>query len=80
MKLTFGSSGNFFRQIQQGAPFEIFFSADEQFVLILRIRVLPVDEGALYALGRIVIIAPHGSPLKADGTLADLKAPLSEAG
>jgi len=29
--LTFGSSGNFFRQIQQGGPFQMFLSADEQF-------------------------------------------------
>ena len=35
VKLTFGSSGNFFRQIQEGAPFEMYMSADEQFVLDL---------------------------------------------
>ena len=75
--LTFGCSGNFFRQIQQGGPFQMFLSADEQFVFDLTAEGLTVDDGALYAVGRIVIIAPHGSPLKADSTLAGLKAALA---
>jgi molybdate transport system substrate-binding protein len=76
--LTFGSSGNFFRQIQQNGPFQMFFSADEQFVFDLAAKGLTVDDGTLYAVGRIVIIAPHGSPLKTDGSLADLKAALAD--
>jgi molybdate transport system substrate-binding protein len=78
VKLTFGSSGNFFRQIQQGAPFQMFLSADEQFVFDLADKGFTVDRGALYAVGRIVIITPHGSALKADGMLADLKAGLAD--
>lgn len=72
VQLTFGSSGNFFRQIQQGAPFEMYLSADEKFVFNLAAAGLTVDEGALYAIGRIALIVPHNSPLKADGTLRDL--------
>ena len=78
VKLAFGSSGNFFRQIQQGAPFQMFLSADEQFVLDLAAKGLTVGDGTLYARGHIVIIAPHGSPLKVDGELADLKAALAD--
>jgi molybdate transport system substrate-binding protein len=78
VKLTFGSSGNFYRQIQQGAPFRMFLSADEKFVLDLAKAGLAENDGSLYAVGRIVIMVPHGSPLKADGTLADLKAAVAD--
>lgn len=78
VKLSFGSSGNFARQVRQGAPFELFFSADEQYVLDLARDGFTRDQGELYAVGRIVIIAPHGSPLKADGSLADLRAALAD--
>ena len=78
VKLSFGSSGNFARQIRQGAPFELFFSADEDFVFDLARDGLTRDRGELYAIGRIVIIVPHGSPLKPDGSLADLRAALAD--
>jgi molybdate transport system substrate-binding protein len=77
VKLAFGSSGNIFRQIQQDAPFQMFLSADEQFVFDLAAKGLTVDDGALYAIGRIVIIAPHGSPLEIDGDLTGLKTALA---
>src|SRR5688500_19525719 len=35
VELAFGSSGNFVRQIRQGAPFQMFLSADEEFVRTL---------------------------------------------
>ena len=78
VKLAFGSSGNFFRQIQQGGPFQMFLSADEQFVLDLAAKGLTVGDGTLYARGHIVVIAPLGSPLKVDGELAGLKAALAD--
>jgi molybdate transport system substrate-binding protein len=77
VKLSFGSSGNYARQIRQGAPFDIFFSADEQFVFDLARDGFTRDRGVLYAIGRIVIIVPHGSPLKADGSFSDLRAALA---
>lgn len=78
IRLTFGSSGNFFRQIHEGAPFEMYLSADENFVLELARAGLARDDGALYAVGRIAIMVPHGSPLRPDGTLADLKAAVAD--
>ncbi len=78
MRLVFGSSGNLFAQIQQGAPFELFMSADEDFVFRLAEAGLTEDRGELYAIGRIVLKVPTGSPLKADGTLEDLRAALAD--
>ncbi len=78
VRLTFGSSGDFSRQIRQGAPFQMFLSADEQFVLDLAATGFTVDDGLLYAVGHLAIMVPTGSPLKADGTLADLKAALDD--
>ena len=73
VRITPGSSGNFARQIQQGAPFEMFLSADEDYVEQLAKAGLTRDRGALYAIGRIVLLLPRNSPLKADGALEDLR-------
>lgn len=78
IKLTFGSSGNFATQIQEGAPFQLFLSADEQYVTKIAAAGLTDGEGALYAIGRIGLFAPTGSPLKVDGELKDLGAALKD--
>jgi molybdate transport system substrate-binding protein len=78
VRLSFGSSGNFAQQIRQGAPFELYLSADESYVRGLAEDGFTRDEGALYAVGRIVLIVPHGSPLAADGSLEDLRAGLAD--
>lgn len=78
LKLSFGSSGNFAHQVEQGAPFELFLSADEQYIFRLADKGLTSDRGMLYAVGRIVLFAPHGSSLKADDKLADLKSALTD--
>jgi len=73
VRLSFGSSGNYFRQIGQGAPFQLFLSADENFVLQLHQAGKTEDRGVLYATGRIVLFAPHGSSLQVDDQLAGLR-------
>ena len=78
VKLTYGSSGNFTRQILEGAPFDIFFSADEAFIFQLADAGKTADRGALYAEGRIVLFAPKGSALKVDAGFADLRAALAD--
>ena len=71
-RVTYGSSGNLHRQIAHGAPYELFLSADEAFVEALADRNLTQDRGELYAIGRIVLFAPHGSPLAVDPGLDGL--------
>lgn len=78
LRFIFGSSGNFYSQILQGAPFHLFMSADEDFVFKLADAGKTQDRGRLYAFGRIGILVPSGSPLKADGSLRDLAAAISD--
>ena len=72
VELVFGSSGTLTRQIQDGAPFELFLSADETFVNGLVSAGLARNAGDLYAIGRIVLYAPTGSPLNVKEGLAGL--------
>ena len=62
VKLTLGSSGNFFSQIQNGAPFDLYFSADIGYPKKLEEASLTVP-GSLYqyAVGRIVMWTGHES-------------------
>lgn len=57
--VTYGSSGNFFSQLQNGAPFDLFFSADIDYPKRLEVAGL-AEPGSLYvyAVGRIVIWMP----------------------
>jgi molybdate transport system substrate-binding protein len=63
VELVFGSSGTLARQIQDGAPFALFLSADERFVDQLAQAGRTRDAGVPYAIGRIALFAPPGSPL-----------------
>ena len=78
LRLVFGSSGNFKTQILQGAPFHLYMSADEGFVFELADAGRTEDRGRAYAVGRIGIMLPPGSPLKPDGGLKDLAAALAD--
>ena len=64
VKLTLGSSGNFQAQIVNGAPFDVYLSADIDYVRQLDQRGL-VEPGTIYvyAVGRLVVWVPNGSTL-----------------
>lgn len=64
LNLTFGSSGNFFAQIQNGAPFDLFFSADSEYPHKLNVAGLVLPNSAdSYAVGKIVLWSPGVSKL-----------------
>ncbi len=55
INVSYGSSGRFYQQISQGAPFEIFFSADMEYAQKLYEQKLTEGKPVLYAYGYIVL-------------------------
>ncbi len=76
VKLSLGSSGNFYAQIQNGAPFDLYFSADIGYPRKLEEAGLTVS-GSLYryAVGRIVLWAGTASRLDVSKGLDVLREP-----
>src|ERR1017187_8293350 len=62
--LSFGASGNLYSQIQGGAPYDLFFSADIAYPQKLASAGL-VESSSLrtYAVGHLVLWVPNGSSL-----------------
>lgn len=78
LRFVFGSSGQFTRQIEQGAPFDLFIAADEQFPLRLAERGLTRDKGVVYAIGRLALVTAKSSGVKADGEMAGVTEALKQ--
>ncbi len=76
VKVVYGSSGNLFEQIQSGAPFDMFFSANLDYPRELESARLATSESFyIYARGRIVLWAASGSNLDLSRGLAVLTDP-----
>jgi molybdate transport system substrate-binding protein len=73
LDLISGSSGKFYEQIAQEAPFDLFFSADIKFPQQLQEQGLAASDVRLYARGRIVLWSAGTDASKL--TLKNLTAP-----
>lgn len=74
LSITYGSSGNFVRQIQQGLPAELFLSADEDLAFRLADAGLTRGRGMIYASGRLALLVAKDSTIALDPQLQGLKA------
>lgn len=62
--VSYGSSGTFYAQLLNQAPFDMFFSADLEYPRQLAARGLTLAQGEFsYAVGRLVVWTPAASPL-----------------
>lgn len=77
IKISYGATGNLVRQIEEGAPFELFLAADEASVARLE-KNGKIEAGAPLVDGRLAIVAPKGSSVKIDADLAGLKQALAD--
>jgi molybdate transport system substrate-binding protein len=67
VKVSYGSSGNFYAQLQNKAPFDLFFSADIDYPRKLAEAGLAYDTNVfLYAVGRVVVWVPNRSSVDVD--------------
>jgi molybdate transport system substrate-binding protein len=62
IKATYGSSGNFFAQITNGAPFDLFFSADMDYPQKLADQNLTLSPVKQYAIGQIALWSKQIDP------------------
>lgn len=66
-KVTYGSSGNFFAQLSNKAPFDLYLSADVDYPRKLVEQDLAIADSLLsYAIGHVVVWVPKDSPLKVE--------------
>lgn len=74
LRVATGSSGNFYSQIKNGAPFDVFFSADMERPKLLEDEGLGVkDSRFTYAIGRLVLWSPSTNLAKGEETLRSKK-------
>jgi molybdate transport system substrate-binding protein len=72
--VSFGSSGSFFAQIQNGAPFDVFFSADVDYPnRLVQAHYADADTLYSYATGRLVLWTRNGTGIDVSKGLTALR-------
>jgi molybdate transport system substrate-binding protein len=71
--IVYGSSGNFYQQIVQGAQFDVFLSANEEFADRLVKQGLTQGQGVVYARGRLVLWVSPKSKVTLDQDVLDVR-------
>lgn len=64
VKVTYGSSGNFFEQIKNGAPFDLYFSADIDYPRQLKEQNKTLGAVHVYGTGQLVLWSKTIDPAK----------------
>jgi molybdate transport system substrate-binding protein len=78
-RVVYGSSGNISAQILNGAPFSLFISADESYPLELVKRKMTVDEGKVYAIGKIALLSKKSKGIVLGNRKAELTKAIKQA-
>ena len=73
IKVVYGSSGHFFQQLTQGAKYDIFLSANQDYVDRLVSQGYANDAGVVYARGRLVVLVSNKSKIRPTPDFVDLK-------
>jgi len=79
IRIVYGSSGNFTAQIMNGAPFNLFISADERFPIELYKQGKASDEGVVYAMGKLALISKHSAAMSLANDKTELMRVISKA-
>jgi molybdate transport system substrate-binding protein len=80
LAITYGSSGNLARQLEQGLPMDVFLSADQALISRLAKSGWAQDEGVIYGRGHLVWMVPIASQAPLDADLNGLLASLGSSG
>ncbi|WP_281969424.1 MULTISPECIES: molybdate ABC transporter substrate-binding protein [unclassified Polynucleobacter] len=73
VKIVYGSSGHFYQQMTQGAKYDIFLSANQDYVDRLVSQGYANEAGIIYARGRLVVLVSNKSKIRVTPDWSDLK-------